>query len=123
MFTMTAADASRIPEWFNAVTGWDTNWDELMKVGERIANLRMAFTVREGLNPTQWHLPGRVVGQPGEPAFEEGPHKGFILDIETMRKEFLEIMEWDPQTSKPSRQKLVELGLADVAAALYSSGG
>ena len=116
MFTMMVANAGRIPEWINAVTGWDTTWDELMLTGERIGNLRMAFTVREGVNPAQWELPGRVIGRP---PFAEGPHQGFTLDVETMRKELLEAMGWDPATAKPGRETLARLGLADVASALY----
>ncbi|MFQ5382548.1 MAG: aldehyde ferredoxin oxidoreductase family protein, partial [Dehalococcoidia bacterium] len=50
-FVMMAANTANIPTWFNAVTGWDMTVEEVMKVGERIANLRMAYEVREGGNP------------------------------------------------------------------------
>jgi len=113
--TLTGPD-QRIPEWINAVTGWDTTHQELLKTGERIANLRMAFQVREGDSPAQRRIPGRLIGNP---PLEEGPHAGVSLDAETLQREFLAACDWDQQTCKPSRAKLEELGLQDVADALY----
>jgi len=116
MFITLAGPNQRIPQWINAVTGWDTTHQELLKTGERIANLRMAFQVREGDNPAQRRIPGRLIGSP---PLEEGPHKGFSLDTETLQREFLAACDWDQQTCKPSRAKLEELGLEDVADVLY----
>ncbi len=117
MFVAFAGPNERIPEWINAVTGWDVTYDELRRTGERIANLRMAFHVREGDNPAQRRVPGRLVGSPAQ---EAGPHKGFTLDVDTMQREFLAACDWDQQTCMPSRAKLEELGLADVAQALHA---
>ncbi len=116
MFISASGPNERIPEWINAVTGWDTTHAELRKTGERIANLRMAFQVREGDNPAQRRVPARLMGSPPQ---EVGPHKGFTLDGDTMQREFLAACDWDQQTCMPSRAKLEELGLEDVAQALY----
>jgi aldehyde:ferredoxin oxidoreductase len=116
MFITFAGPNQRVPEWVNAVTGWDTTHQELLKTGERIANLRMAFQVREGDNPAQRRIPGRLIGSP---PLEEGPHKNVSLDTETLQREFLAACDWDQQTCKPSRAKLEELGLEDVADVLY----
>jgi aldehyde:ferredoxin oxidoreductase len=116
MFVSFSGPNQRIPQWINAVTGWDTTHQELLKTGERIANLRMAFQVREGDNPAQRRIPGRLIGKP---PLEEGPHKGFGLDTETLEREFLAACDWDQQTCKPSHAKLKELGLEDVAGVLY----
>ncbi|KPK47661.1 MAG: hypothetical protein AMJ77_02370 [Dehalococcoidia bacterium SM23_28_2] len=116
MFITFSGPNQRVPEWVNAVTGWDTTHQELLKTGERIANLRMAFQVREGDNPAQRRIPGRLIGIP---PLAEGPHKGFSLDAETLQREFLAACDWDQQTCKPSRAKLEELGLGDVASVLY----
>jgi aldehyde:ferredoxin oxidoreductase len=117
MFITLSGPNQRIPEWVNAVTGWDTTHQELLKTGERIANLRMAFQVREGDNPCRRRVPGRLVGNP---PLAEGPHQGLTLDTETLQGEFLAACDWDQQTCKPSRAKLEELGLADVAKVLYA---
>ncbi len=116
-FIMMAAPNNRIPEWINMTTGWDMTNEEALKAGERIANLRMAFTVREGDIPTKRQVPARVWG--GQP-LESGPHAGFTLDVDTLEKEFLSACDWDPETSKPSRAKLESLGLADVAEAIQA---
>ena len=104
-----------IPEYMRAVTGWDVTMEELMHTGERIANLRQAFNIREGLNPLQFKVPGRVVGKPPLTA---GPLAGVTFDEEVMDREFLVEMDWDIKTTKPSNSKLRELGLGDIAQAI-----
>jgi aldehyde:ferredoxin oxidoreductase len=116
MFITFAGPNERIPEWINAVTGWDVTHDELIKTGERIANLRMAFHVRDGDNPATRRVPGRLVG---DPPLEGGPLAGFTIDGATMQTEFLAACDWDQETCMPSRAKLEELGLEDVAQALH----
>jgi aldehyde:ferredoxin oxidoreductase len=115
MFVTSFGPNQGIPNWINAVTGWNVTHAELRQTGERIANLRMAFQVREGDNPAQRRVPGRMIGDPPQ---EEGPHKDFTLDGDTIQREFLAACDWDQQTCLPSRAKLEELGLADVAQAL-----
>jgi len=100
-----------------AVTGWELNLDEIFRTGERIFNLRQAFNVREGLNSLQFKVPGRIAGIPPK---TEGPLKGITLDEPAMDREFVTEMDWDPHTAKPSRKKLLELGLEDVARELWS---
>jgi aldehyde:ferredoxin oxidoreductase len=99
----------------HSVTGWDINLDELLKTGERISNLRTAYNIREGLNPIEFAVPGRVVGIP---PLTEGPTAGKTVDEETLYNEYLIEMDWDLKTGKPSKNKLIELGLEDVAAKL-----
>lgn len=114
-FVGSMSPTDRLPEWINMVTGWDMTQQELLTAGERIANLRMAFAVRQGNNVMQRTLPARMVGDPPQSA---GPHEGFTLDMETLNTEWAREAGWDPQTGAPSRAKLESLGLADVADAL-----
>lgn len=118
-FIMMAANTANIPSWFNAVTGWDTDLDEIMTVGERIANLRMAYEVREGGNPRKRHVPPRVTGESTE-ATHTGPLQGIKLDTERLEVDFLKACDWDPETCKPSASKLESLGLKEVAQALHA---
>ncbi len=115
MFVMMGAPNNRIPEWINTETGWDTTTEELMQVGERIANLRTAFNIREGDIPTKRRVPGRLWGGP---PLEAGPHKDIQLDIKTLEQDYLAACDWDPETAAPSKKKLESLGLGDVAAAI-----
>jgi aldehyde:ferredoxin oxidoreductase len=104
-----------IPEYLKAITGWDVDMEELFLTGERIANLRQAFNIREGINSLQFKVPGRVVGDP-PPA--NGPTAGVTFDEETADREFLTEMDWDLKTARPSDRKLHELGLDNVSQAL-----
>jgi len=115
-FVTMCGPNDQIHEWINAVTGWDMTLEELKKAGERIGNLRMAFEVREGNNPAKRKVPGRLIGSP---PLDAGPHAGFALDADTLQREFLAACDWDQETCKPSRAKLEELGLADVAKVIH----
>lgn len=114
-FVYTMAPTNRIPDWINLVTGWDTTFEELDDVGERIANLRMAFAVKHGNNPGARTVPGRLLGNPPQ---QSGPHEGFTIDLETMKREWWDEAGWDQETSAPNRDLLISLGLIDVADAL-----
>lgn len=109
-------DAKAVTEFISAVTGWDVTMDELIKTGERITNIRHAFNIREGLNPLEFKVPDRLLGRPPQ---KEGPLAGVTVDEDTMIKEYLAAMDWDTKTTKPSKKKLLELGLEDVAKELW----
>jgi len=100
-----------------AATGWDFTSDEGTLAGERINNMRQAFAVREGFKPSDWDISsGRVVGNP---PLEKGPVAGVTVDALALRAMCYEMQGWDPQTGKPSKEKLLELGLDDVAKDLW----
>lgn len=99
-----------------AVTGWDFSLQELLKAGERIANMRHVFTLREGINPLERFVHPRIIGRPPQ---EEGPLAGVSLDLEAESWWNLGALDWDRVTTKPSRNKLLELELKDVAEELW----
>lgn len=101
-----------ISDFLNAVTGWDVDTAELLLTGERIANVRQAFNIREGINPVLNELSGRLIGRPPH---NQGPLAGVTVDAEGMEREYLKAMDWDVNTGKPGEKKLTELGLEDVA--------
>jgi aldehyde:ferredoxin oxidoreductase len=102
-------------EFLNAITGWGTTLDAVLTIGERIANLRQAFNVREGMNPLEYSISGRLVGRP---PMKEGPLAGVTIDEEAVGREFLEAMDWGTKTTIPSAEKLLALGLEDIARSL-----
>ena len=79
--------------------------------------MRHAFNIREGLNPLQFKFPDRIAGFPPK---EEGPLKGITLDVETLNKEYYNAMDWDLNSAKPSKNKLKELGLEEVARVIWA---
>jgi aldehyde:ferredoxin oxidoreductase len=101
----------------NAVTGFNYSWPELLKVGERVLNLRHAFNLREGINELKWPVHPRIVGKPPQTA---GPLAGVTSDIEAQDYWCLGALDWDRVTTKPSKAKLLSLGLDDVAKDLWS---
>jgi aldehyde:ferredoxin oxidoreductase len=88
-------------------TGKKYTLQDVQQIGDRIAALRMAFNIREGL---------RMIGSP---PLESGPLQGVTVDVDTQVREYLEAMGWDTETGVPKRETLLELGLDFVAAELY----
>jgi aldehyde:ferredoxin oxidoreductase len=103
-------------EMLNAVTGWGMSQEELMKAAERIANIRHCFNLREGINPLNWKVHPRIIGDPPQ---EEGPLAGVTADLEHQVYWCLGALDWDRDTTKPSKQKLMELGMNDIAEELW----
>ncbi|MEM0488167.1 MAG: aldehyde ferredoxin oxidoreductase family protein [Candidatus Bathyarchaeia archaeon] len=102
--------ADLLIETVRAVTGWDVDYQELFDTGERIANIRHIFNLREGISPHKFRFPDRIAGRPPQ---SKGPLKGITIVEEVMDKEFFEAMNWDPKTTVPSRNRLEQLNLTD----------
>ena len=117
MFVVGAfPDGEDFVESIRVITGWDVTMDDIHEIGERIANIRQAFNIREGLNARAFQIPDRIMGKPPKTV---GPNPGVTLYEDDMYNEFLETMDWDLKTTRPSKKKLQELGLEDVAKALW----
>jgi aldehyde:ferredoxin oxidoreductase len=111
-FAVWIYGAKMIPQFLEYATGKKYSLEDLITIGERIANLRMAFNIREGVKLSDWKVPGRMIG---DPPLKEGPLKGITTDLKTLTSEYLEKMGWDAKTGKPSAKKLEELGLEKVS--------
>jgi len=111
-----AIDADGLSQFLTAVTGHTYTAEAVYEVGERISNIRQAFNIREGINPLERHVPDRVLGRLPQ---QEGPLAGITVDLHTRLSNYLRAMDWDPETAKPSKQKLQQLGLGDVSAVLW----
>jgi aldehyde:ferredoxin oxidoreductase len=109
-----------IPVALKIVTGWDITPEEFTRMAERISALRQVINVREGLKPKDFKMPGRSIGKP---PLEEGPTANVTVDVDTMANEYFKAMDWDSETGKPSKKKLLELGLDDVARDLWPEAG
>ena len=108
--------ADQLIEALKAITGWeDISSDELLATGERVTNVRLAFNIREGIKGP-FGYPDRMRGVPPK---EVGPRAGITYTHEEVYNEYLELMGWDPVTGMPSRAKLLELGLDDIAQLLW----
>ena len=110
-FAIWVYGVEMIPQFFKHIAGKEYTVEELLTIGERIANLRMAFNIREGVRFSDWKIPGRMIG---DPPLKAGPLKNIAIDLKTLTGEYCEKMGWDPHTGKPSEKKLMELGLEKV---------
>jgi aldehyde:ferredoxin oxidoreductase len=98
----------------NAACGLDWTLEDMMKAGERSWNLKRAINNRMGLTRANDKLPKALL----EP-FPNGGSAGFVLDFDAMLSAYYEARDWDVETGKPSRAKLLELGLNDIAEDLW----
>lgn len=105
-------DPDYVRKFTNAVLGTSYSFADLHWIGERIANMRHAFNLREGINPREWKIPGRAIGQP---PVGKGPLGARTVDTEANEVAYLKAFDWDPRTTVPSAAKLESLGLGDVA--------
>jgi aldehyde:ferredoxin oxidoreductase len=101
-------------ELINAACGLDWTIEDMMRCGERAWNLKRAINNRMGLGAGNDRLPRALI----EP-FKEGGAEGFSPDIEGMLFAYYEARGWDLETGKPMKEKLLELGLEDVAKSLW----
>jgi aldehyde:ferredoxin oxidoreductase len=108
--------AEALTDFVNLVTGWNYTIDDLMKVGDRVASIRQAFNAREGVGIFDFNVPARLAGNPPP---EAGPTAGRSVDFDTLLKDLLTARGWDIETGAPTKSKLLELGLEDVATALW----
>lgn len=98
----------------NAACGLDWTIESMMKSGERSWNVKRAINNRMGLTASNDRLPKALL----EP-FPDGGSAGFVPDIQGMLYAYYDARGWDQETGKPSREKLIELGLEDAAQDLW----
>jgi len=100
----------------NAITGWDVTPQELRKIGERIVNIQHAFNLKMGLVPEKEFVMPERLSVP----HKEGGAAGKVPPWQYILKEYYEEREWID--GYPTRKKLEELGLEDVAEDLAKRG-
>lgn len=109
MFASSITPATAIPEYLTLATGKKFTMEDILEIGERVANLRIAFNLREGIrNKEMYKLPRRVLGQP---PLSVGPTKGVTVDNEKQIRDYYISMGWNPETGIPQRSVFERLGL------------
>jgi len=108
MFGIAVIPHTAMPEFLSAAMGREFTLDDVDEIGSRIAALRTAFNVREGMLNIKFRMPPRVLGKP---PLKEGPLKGITVDDRTQIREYLKEMGWDVRTGKPKKETLKKLNL------------
>ena len=125
---------------YSAVTGQETAEEELYRTGERIFNLLRAIQLRQGwggrdgdrlleyffTHPLKqgevFFNPDAVMPGPGGKIISR---LGAVLDrneFEKMKTDYYRLRGWDTATGFPTRARLNELGLGDIAGDLKTRG-
>ena len=99
-------------------TGMDMSVERLKAIGERIYNLQRCYGVLHGISRKDDRLPRRFKEEPSP----SGHARGQTFDVEPLLDEYYALRGWDVQTGIPTRAKLRELGLEDVADRLGIEG-
>ena len=102
---------------YSYATGTTTDEKEMLTVAERVYNTERAFSCREGVRRKDDRLVGKWVDGP----VPNGPYEGEIIDpgkFEEMLDDYYRLRGWD-RNGVPTREKLKELGLDDVAKELW----
>ncbi|MCP4539530.1 MAG: aldehyde ferredoxin oxidoreductase family protein [Chloroflexi bacterium] len=95
-----------LAQMLNAATGWDLSGEELMRIGERVFNLKRIINNRLGITRADDTLPKRLLTHPRP----SGQAEGKLPDLELMLEEYYEARGWLPD-GKPLAEKLKALGL------------
>ena len=98
----------------NAACGLDWSLKDMMKSGERAWNLKRAINVRMGLTAANDKLPKALLTP-----FRDGGSAGFVPDLEGMLSTYYQVRGWDEKTGGPTKGKLIELAMEDVAKDLW----
>ena len=112
IFSHTGIKNNTYAKLASAATGWDIDYVKLLEYGERTWNVIKLYNWREGFRRKDDDLPPRFK----EP-LPSGPAKGHKFtdeDLNKMLDEYYTLRGWDKE-GKPSRNKLLELELEDLA--------
>jgi len=96
-----------------AATGSSPHLEQWQRAGERIFTLKRAFNNRLGVCRGNDRLPERLLIPMSNGSQGRTPR------MEALLSEFYAYRDWDWETGKPSRQKLINLGLPEIAEELW----
>jgi aldehyde:ferredoxin oxidoreductase len=109
-FTLQPSDLASL---INFATGYEYTPETLVVIGDRINALHRAYNYRCGIRREDDTLPLRSLTP-----VAEGGAAGHVPDLKYQLNEYYELRGWEADGC-PSRQTLIDLDLADVAADLY----
>jgi len=98
-------DPARTAEIVNAATGWDWTAGDLVRVGERIFNLKRLINLRLGVTRADDTLPRRLLTEPRP----SGAAAGVLPDLERLLPVYYELRGWDAD-GRPTPERLEALG-------------
>jgi aldehyde:ferredoxin oxidoreductase len=98
--------ADNIAELISAATGWEMKPNDLMKIGERIFNIKRLINLNFGLTPQDDRLPSLLLKP-----LPDGGAKDYVPDLNLMIEEYYAFRGWNRKNGRLLKSKLKELGL------------
>jgi aldehyde:ferredoxin oxidoreductase len=99
----------------NEVTGFDYSIGELITVGERAWNLKRLINHRLGLTRENDRLPKHLLIP-----LPDGGTAGYVPPFDEMINAYYKARGWDPETGRPSPERLHTLDLDEYSSATWS---
>ncbi|MGC9325164.1 MAG: aldehyde ferredoxin oxidoreductase family protein [Desulfomonilia bacterium] len=99
---------------FNAITGWNLGFQEILQTGMRDWTIKRGFNNLLGITSKDDKLPKRIMT-----ALSEGGAAGSVPDTELLLREYYALRGLD-ERGYPREEMLTELGLDELRARLYS---
>ncbi|MBI1918258.1 MAG: aldehyde ferredoxin oxidoreductase family protein [Planctomycetes bacterium] len=109
LFTGTGSQLADLVPCTAGATGVPFTLEDFVKAGERTWNLERLWNLKAGLTAADDTLPERLLKTP----HTSGPAKGVVVRLHEMLPVYYQTRGWDEQ-GVPTREKLMELGLASV---------
>ncbi len=98
-----------------AATGYDITLDNVLTYGERMWDLKRALNLKLGYAARAREKLPELLLKP----LADGNTEGHVPELEPMLREYYAARDWDWATGKPSRAKLLALGMPEVARDLW----
>ncbi|WP_292366120.1 MULTISPECIES: aldehyde ferredoxin oxidoreductase family protein [unclassified Methanoculleus] len=110
LFTSFPLGAADYGAMVSAVTGYDLDAGEVLRIGERIWNMQKIFNLKAGCTRENDTLPPRLIHDP----LTEGAPKGRVWEREPLLDEYYLARGWDRE-GRPTPEKLRDLGIGQEA--------
>ena len=123
-FVTSSGKPDKLAEIITAATGIPYTGTNLLQVGERIYNTEKAFNTRFGLGHRSLDTTPRRFQQDIPPKAPRNTPDALVTPekLNKLLDEYYELRGWDIETGLIKRQKLIELGLDDIADELQTLG-
>ena len=115
MCKFSGISATQISDMLSSTTGWHYTPADLDTAGERSMNIKRAISNKLGVTREHDRMP-RISIEP----LKEGSTAGKGPDMGILLREYYQYRQWDWDSGKPKKEKLLQLGLNDVAQDLWS---
>lgn len=106
-FAINGLTLTDLVSWINYVTGWYFSIDDVMKIGERIYNLKRLYNIRAGITRKDDTLPGRflTLERTGKDLVVSRPN------LEQMLNDYYEYRVWSKEgIPTPAKVEQLDLG-------------